>query len=208
MGKAGRPFLVKTMHLPGFLALDSQQKLLSEIKEALKTSPFYIPTLRTGKTMNLQMTNFGHWGWMADTYTYSKIHPGTGKPWAGIPSFGITIIDALIYHNQLPKDFLPEGCICNLYKPGNRLGLHQDKDEENLDAPIISISLGCTGIFELGGMQRRDPVEHIDLNSGDAYIMAGNDRLRFHGLAGIKPGTNPLGDKDWRIVLTVRQVHH
>lgn len=134
---------------------------------------------RTGKPFSVRMTNCGPLGWVSDRdgYRYQSNHPETGAPWPPIPETASRAWDALA-HYVAP----PEACLVNLYDPGARMGLHQDRDEDDIAAPVVSLSLGATALFRYGGLKRTDPTRSIRLASGDALVMGGASRLIHHGV--------------------------
>lgn len=174
-----------------------------------RAAPFYTPTMpRTGKPLSVKMTNCGSLGWVSDKeggYRYQSTHPETGKPWPPIPD---VIMDA--WHSLSGYRHPPEACLINYYAPGTRMGLHQDRDERELAAPVVSLSLGDDALFRIGGTRRGDPTRSLRLISGDVVVLGGGSRLAFHGVDRIYPGTSTLL-KDWfaeggRINLTLRRV--
>ncbi|CCI37830.1 MAG: alpha-ketoglutarate-dependent dioxygenase AlkB [Microcystis sp.] len=189
-------------HLP-LLTKTAQHTLIREIQTlVLPESPLFTPTMKSGAKFHYQMTCCGETGWISDTlgYRYTTLHPITGKPWASLTPSLLTLIDYLKLQGYIPANYQAQTCLINKYLPGNKLGLHQDNSERNLTAPIISISLGASGIFQLGGLNRHDPIEEITLQPGDIFIMGEDDRLRFHGFKGILNGKK-------RVNLTIRQVY-
>jgi len=189
------------IHHLNLLNISARQTIINQIQTlVLPSSPFFIPIMKNGSQFNYQMTCMGEQGWISDSYgyRYTKLHPITHKPWPKmIPSL-ITLIDYLKLQGLIPNNYQAQTCLINKYEKGNKLGLHQDKDELNKTAPIISISLGADAIFQLGGLTRNDKLEEITLKSGDIFIFGGEDRMRFHGIKKI------LGEK--RINLTIRQL--
>ena len=182
---------------------------MSAIREAVTEAPFFRPAMpRTGKPFSVRMTNFGALGWVSDRdggYRYQPTHPETGHAWPTIPAQVLAVWHAL---SGYPHP--PEACLVNLYAPGARMGLHQDRDEDDLNAPVVSISLGDDCRFRLGGPARGDPSRSIMLSSGDVVVLGGETRLAFHGVDRIYPGTSDILD-DWlpgggRINLTLRRV--
>jgi len=153
--------------------------------------------------MSVRMTNCGALGWITDArgYRYEPAHPVTGNPWPPIP-------DALLqaWRDLAPDAPPPEACLVNYYGPDARMGLHQDRDEEDFSAPVVSISLGDTCIFRVGGTTRKAPTTSFRLASGDAMILAGAQRLAFHGVDRIIPGSSTLLPDGGRINLTLRRV--
>jgi len=176
---------------------------------ALAAAPLFMPTMpKTGKPFSVRMTNLGPLGWMSDReggYRYQPTHPETGKPWPPIPPM---VLDVWRKVTDYPHD--PEACLVNYYAPGTRMGLHQDRDEEDFAAPVVSISLGDGCRFRVGGTTRGDPTRSLRLTSGDVVVLGGESRLAFHGVDRIYPGTSTLL-QDWfpeggRINLTLRRV--
>jgi alkylated DNA repair protein (DNA oxidative demethylase) len=150
------------------------------------------------------MTNCGALGWVTDEargYRYQATHPETGKPWPFIPDI---IMGA--WHDLAGYGHPPEACLVNYYAPDARMSLHQDQDEEDLAAPVVSLSLGDTGLFRVGGLKRSDPTSSVRLASGDAVVLGGEGRLAFHGVDRVLPGTSTLLAEGGRINLTLRRV--
>lgn len=195
--------------LPGYFGRSLQMALVAEIREAVAKSPFFTPEMyRTGKTFSVQMTNLGPLGWVSDKargYRYQKAHPVTGAAWPRIPDMVMEVWKAVANY-----PLQPEACLVNYYDPGARMGLHQDSDEQDFTAPVVSISLGDTALFRLGGLHREDATRSFKLSSGDVLVLGGQSRLCYHGVDKIYPGTSGLL-KDWfpkggRINLTLRRV--
>eukprot|EP00439_Symbiodinium_sp_Y106_P088164 s1_g700.t1 len=149
------------------------------------------------------MTNLGPLGWMSDRngYRYEPTHPITGNPWPPIPDTLLSLWDDLAGYGAPP-----EACLVNFYGPDAKMGLHQDRDEQPLDAPVLSISLGDTAVFRLGGLERKGATQSFKLASGDVMMLTGPSRLRFHGIDRILPGTSTLLEKRGRLNLTLRRV--
>ena len=159
----------------------------------------------TGKQMSVRMTNCGALGWVTDKergYRYQDVHPQTGRPWPAIPS---ELMD--LWENLAGYDKPPEACLVNFYSDDAKMGLHQDKDESDLKAPVLSISLGNTCLFRVGGIDRKDPTGSFKLSSGDIVVLGGEGRLAFHGVDRIYPGTSTLLKNGGRINLTLRRVN-
>jgi DNA oxidative demethylase len=190
---------------PQALAREGQIALLAAISEVIAEAPLFTPTMpRSGKPMSVRMTNCGPLGWVTDKergYRYQATHPETGKPWPPIPAALLELWRALA---RYPAP--PEACLVNYYAEGAKMGLHQDKDEEDFAAPVLSVSLGDTGIFRLGGRSRKDPTRAFELKSGDVVVLGGGDRLAFHGIDRILTGTSDLVPEGGRFNLTLRRV--
>lgn len=192
------------MHWPGYLDRPAQEALVTALREVVREAPFYTPCMpRTGKPFSVRMTNCGNLGWVSDKagYRYQRTHPETGRPWPPMPAVLVETWQAL---SGYPHP--PEACLVNFYGPGTRMGLHQDRDEEDFDAPVLSLSLGDTALFRIGGTSRRDATVSLRLSSGDALLFGGPARLAFHGIDRIMPGTSTLLREPGRINLTLRRV--
>jgi len=149
------------------------------------------------------MTNCGPLGWVTDEagYRYQATHPETGDPWPPMP---MSLLAA--WHELADYPHPPEACLINFYGADARMGLHQDRDEQDFAAPVVSLSLGDTCLFRIGGTRRADPTRSLRLTSGDAVVLAGETRLAFHGVDRILPGTSTLLTEGGRINLTLRRV--
>ena len=199
-----------SLHLyPSKLDLDTQEQLLFAIRDIIKEAPLLTPFMPNGYKFNIRITNAGPCGWISGYgggYRYTDTHPETGKPWPTIPK----IIDDLA--RSLAKEsgydgFTPQCCLINYYEGTGKLGLHQDRDEENLEAPIVSVSLGDACIFTFGGPDKDDPTKDFKLKSGDCLVFGGADRLAFHKVKKVFPKSNNLVPGGGRFNLTIRQVH-
>jgi len=149
------------------------------------------------------MSNCGPLGWISDEggYRYEPTHPVNGRPWPPMPEELIAMWDDL---GEYP--WPPEACLINFYGPSAKMGLHQDRDEEDFAAPVVSLSLGDSCRFRVGGQNRSGPTHSLRLNSGDALVLGGDARLAFHGVDRIHPGTSTLLPEGGRINLTLRRV--
>ena len=159
---------------------------------------------KSGQPFSVRMTNCGPLGWVSDQagYRYQPHHPVTGTLWPPMPAIVREAWDAL---GGYPHP--PEACLINVYAPTARMGLHQDRDEHDFAAPVVSLSLGDTCLFRIGGTARRDPTRSFRLGSGDAVVLAGEARLAFHGVDRIIRGTSTLLPDGGRINLTLRRVN-
>jgi len=190
--------------LPGRLDLAEQKRLLAEIRQVLAQAPLFSPVMpRSGSPYSVRMSNCGPLGWLSDRsgYRYTPVHPLTGLPWPEIPAM---VLD--LWREATGTAYAPEACLINCYGPEAKLGLHRDQDEEARDAPILSISLGDTALFRIGGPERRSPTRSLRLASGDVLILSGPSRHWFHGVDRILPGTSQLLPEGGRINLTLRRV--
>ncbi|WP_336487993.1 alpha-ketoglutarate-dependent dioxygenase AlkB [Methylobacterium nigriterrae] len=178
------------IHHPGYLDGDAQAALAGQLAAALRLAPPYTPRMpRTGRPFSVRMTNCGPLGWVSDEagYRYQPTHPETGEPWPAIPGIARAAWDALA-RCAAP----PEACLVNLYAPTARMGLHQDRDEAALDAPVLSLSLGAAALFRYGGLRRGDPTRSVRLDPGDALVIGGPSRLMHHGIDRVLPAGTDL----------------
>jgi alkylated DNA repair protein (DNA oxidative demethylase) len=190
--------------VPGYLDRSRQEALLAAVQSVLVQAPLYTPRMpKNGKPMSVKMTNCGALGWITDErgYRYQATHPETGAPWPPLPEL---VLEAWADLAGYPHP--PEACLINFYAPTARMGLHQDRDEEDFAAPVVSLSLGDTCLFRIGGTKRNDPTASLRLASGDAVVLGGAARLAFHGVDRILPGTSTLLPQGGRINLTLRRV--
>jgi alkylated DNA repair protein (DNA oxidative demethylase) len=190
--------------ISGYLDRPAQEALAAAIEEVLEDAPFYTPRMpRSGKPLSVRMTNCGPLGWVSDEagYRYQPTHPETGRPWPPMPRM---LLDA--WQDLAGYPHPPEACLVNFYGPTARMDLHQDRDEQDFAAPVLSLSLGDTCLFRVGGLRRNDPTRSVQLKSGDALLLGGDERLAFHGVDRILPGTSTLLAQGGRINLTMRRV--
>lgn len=165
---------------PGYLDAEAQSRLGAELARALAEAPPFVPRMpRTGKPFSVRMTNCGPLGWVSDVdgYRYQPLHPELGTPWPSIPPTALLAWEALSGYAHPP-----EACLVNLYDAGARMGLHQDRDEADFEAPVLSLSLGAGALFRYGGLKRGDPTRSIRLRAGDALVIGGASRLIHHGI--------------------------
>lgn len=190
--------------LPGHFDTPAQRALVDEIREVVKAAPFFTPVMpRWGRPFSVRMSNCGPLGWVSDKsgYRYQPRHPVSGRPWPPIPDM---LLDLWRTLSDYPGD--PEACLVNFYDGKAKMGLHQDRDEKDFDAPVISVSLGDTAVFRIGGTERSDPTHAFRLASGDVLVMGGAARLAFHGVDRVLAGTSNLLPDGGRINLTLRRV--
>jgi alkylated DNA repair protein (DNA oxidative demethylase) len=188
--------------LPGRLDTAAQSGLAQEIARLAAEAPFYRPVTPGGQPMSVRMTGFGPLSWVTDArgYRYQANHPVTGRPWPAAPA---SLLDlwAELCDAQTP----PDAGLVNLYDAKARMGLHQDRDEADFGFPVLSISLGDTAMFRIGGTRRSDPTRSLRLASGDVCILAGEARLAFHGVDRILAGSSRLLPGGGRINVTLRR---
>ncbi|MGI9370349.1 MAG: alpha-ketoglutarate-dependent dioxygenase AlkB family protein [Ruegeria sp.] len=192
-------------HFPGYYDARQQAQLVKAIRDVVRQAPLFVPRMpRSGKPMQVRMSNCGALGWVTDKhrgYRYQATHPQTNRPWPAMP-------DCLM---QLWQDIAAyekpaEACLINYYAEKARMGLHQDRDEQDFAAPVVSVSLGDDCLFRVGGTDRGGPTQSVRLLSGDVIVLGGASRLRYHGVDRIYPGTSTLLKDGGRINLTLRRV--
>lgn len=199
-------------HLPGWLGPEDQRMLAYAIAALLEIAPPYHARMpRSGQPMSVQMSNAGAFGWYSDAaggYRYITRHPETGVVWPAIPP---QLLD--IWRSVAGTALPPDCCLINIYRDGAKMGLHQDRDEADFSQPVVSVSLGDTAWFRIGGLNRRDPTTRLRLESGDVAVLGGASRLAFHGIDRVLEGSSrllvglppPLGPGG-RVNLTLRRV--
>ena len=192
-------------HMPGYLDRAAQESLIEAVRAVVADAPLFVPAMpRTGKEMSVRMTNCGSLGWVTDKergYRYQPVHPVTGKPWPPIPE---TLLK--LWSEVANYPHAPEACLVNFYTDAAKMGLHQDRDEADLAAPVVSVSLGDACLFRVGGAKRADRTVSFRLESGDVVVLGGEGRLAFHGVDRIYPTTSALLKNGGRINLTLRRV--
>ena len=189
---------------PGYLDRGRQVELLAALRNVLTAAPLFTPRMpMSGRPFTVRMSNCGPLGWISDAggYRYAAIHPETGQSWPPIPALLLSAWNEL---GRYPH--APEACLINFYGPAAKMGLHQDRDEDDFDAPVVSLSLGASCLFRVGGRKRGDPTRSFRLHSGDALVLGGAARLAFHGVDRILPGTSTLLLHGGRFNLTMRRV--
>jgi alkylated DNA repair protein (DNA oxidative demethylase) len=192
-------------YLPGYFDRAAQAALVEDIRRVVEAAPLYTPAMpKTGKEMSVRMTNCGELGWVTDKeggYRYQATHPVTGEPWPDIPE---TLLD--LWHEVSGYPAPPQACLVNFYSGEAKMGQHQDRDESDFSAPVVSVSLGDDCLFRVGGTKRTDPTQSFRLRSGDVVILGGEGRLAFHGVDRVYPSTSTLLKNGGRINLTLRRV--
>ncbi len=188
-----------------YLDRAKQAALLAAVNEVLAAAPLLIPRMpKSGRPFTVRMSNCGPLGWVSDEngYRYQPTHPDTGRPWPPMPAALIEIWNEVARYRDPP-----EACLINFYGPTAKMGPHQDRDEEDFAAPVVSVSLGDSCLFRAGGTKRSDASRSFRLNSGDVLVLGGGARLAFHGVDRVYPGTSSLLAGGGRINLTLRRVH-
>ncbi len=192
-------------YYPGWFDEAAQRHLLDHLRAAVAEAPLFTPVMpRTGKPFSVAMTNLGPLGWVSDRargYRYQSTHPETGRPWPAVPEVLLALWRQV---SGFPHP--PEACLVNFYRQGARMGLHQDRDEAELAAPIVSVSLGDDALFRHGGSTRGGPTRSLRLRSGGVLVFGGEARLCYHGIDRTYPGTSTLLKDGGRINLTLRRV--
>jgi DNA oxidative demethylase len=191
--------------LRGF-AVPVEVKLLDVLHDILARAPFRHMVTPGGYRMSVAMTNCGSAGWITDRtgYRYDAADPDTGKPWPAMPPLLLDLAGGAADRAGF-TDFSPDVCLINRYVPAARLSLHQDRDELDFAAPIVSVSLGLPATFLFGGLKRSDKVRRYRLEHGDVAVWGGPARLVYHGVAPLADGEHPLVGRQ-QINLTFRKV--
>jgi alkylated DNA repair protein (DNA oxidative demethylase) len=190
--------------LRGF-AKPFEAELIAGISEVVAQAPFRHMVTPGGHQMSVAMTNCGGAGWVTDRtgYRYDANDPEAGKPWPAMPPSFRELAGRAADYAGFGR-FLPDACLVNRYQPGARMSLHQDKDEHDFGAPIISVSLGLPAVFLFGGLRRSDRPRRFRLQHGDVVVWGGSARLVFHGVAPLADGEHALLGRQ-RINLTFRK---
>lgn len=186
---------------PGALCATAQSGLLAGVLAAVEQSPFFRPVTPGGRPFSVEMTNLGPLGWVSDRagYRYQPTHPVTGAPWPPMPETLLTLWSDL---TGWPEP--PDACLVNLYRGEARMGLHQDRDEQDHSAPVLSVSLGDTAVFRIGAAEG-GPTRSVRLASGDVCALTGPARLARHGIDRVITGSSTLVPGGGRINLTLRR---
>ena len=191
--------------LRGFTTADAPA-LLEEVARIAEACPFRHLVTPGGYTMSVAMTNCGRLGWVSDRtgYRYDAADPDTGSPWPAMPRAFLNLAVRAASEAGF-AGYAPDACLINRYIPGAKLSLHQDRDEKDAWAPIVSVSLGLPAVFLWGGKRRSDPVRRLHLENGDVVVWGGPARFVYHGVAPLKDGQHSLTGAA-RINLTFRKV--
>jgi DNA oxidative demethylase len=190
--------------LPGF-ARDVEAELLTALAQVIDAAPMRHMVTPGGFAMSVAMTNCGSLGWVSDRtgYRYDRTDPDSGLSWPAMPSVFLELA-VRAAHDSGYAGFVPDACLINRYEPGAKMSLHQDKNERDFSAPIVSLSLGLPATFQFGGMQRSDPVQKLALTHRDVMAWGGPSRLAFHGILPLKEGVHPVMGR-MRMNLTFRK---
>jgi len=190
--------------LHGF-ALSDDAALLHALEEVTARSPFRHMVTPGGFRMSVAMTNCGSLGWVTDRtgYRYDPADPDSGRPWPPMPADFLRLAQNAAAQAGFP-DFLPDACLVNRYEAGAKLSLHQDRDERDFAAPIVSVSLGAPAVFLFGGLNRADKTKRVPVTHGDVVVWGGPARLRYHGVLPLKPAHHPAFGAH-RVNLTFRK---
>lgn len=189
-------------HLPRF-AVPLEQALLAAIAEIAAAAPPRHMLTPGGQRMSVAMTNCGRVGWVTDRkgYRYDPLDPETGRPWPPLPACFIQLAERAAAEAGFAA-FRPDVCLINRYGPGARMSLHQDRDERDFSAPIVSVSLGLSATFLFGGLKRADRPHRLPLEHGDVVVWGGPNRLAYHGVAPIADGHHAtVGRLRWNLTL-------
>jgi alkylated DNA repair protein (DNA oxidative demethylase) len=179
--------------------------LVAAVQQVVQAAPWRHMLTPGGRRMSVAMTSCGTAGWVSDRsgYRYDACDPESGRPWPLMPEV-FRDLAARAAREADFNDFAPDACLINRYEPGARLSLHQDRDEQDFDAPIVSVSLGLPAVFLFGGLRRADPPQRVSLTHGDVVVWGGPSRLRYHGVLALADGQHPLTGR-CRVNLTFRK---
>ena len=180
-----------------------QKQLLDDVLARLEQAPLYQPVMPgSGKPFSVEESSFGALGWVSDKsgYRYQPLHPVTGQAWPDIPPRLLTLWD------EINGGSAPESCLVNVYQDGAKMGLHQDRDEQDVSAAVIGVSLGDTALFRIGSPARGGKTQSVILASGDVIAFGGPARLAYHGIDRVRTGTSRLLAGGGRFSLTLRRV--
>lgn len=187
---------------PAALDRVGQEVLAHEVMALAQEAPFHSPEVPGGRRMSVAITGLGPLSWTSDAqgYRYVDRHPLTGRPWPAMPHALLEL-----WRRWAPDAPAPDACLVNLYRDGARMGLHQDRNEQDFSVPVLSLSLGDTALFRIGGISRKDPTRSLRLSSGDVVVLAGAARLAFHGVDRTIAGSSTVVPGGGRLNLTLRR---
>ena len=186
----------------GLLTKSDQQRMLEDIRAVVSKAPLFSPSVRSGRPMSVRMTSAGKYGWYSDSagYRYAPQHPN-GQGWPDIPGSVLSVWRRLISETRDP-----DCCLINYYTEDAKMGMHQDRDEQDFEWPVLSISLGDDALFRVGNVERAGKTESVWLKSGDVVEIGGAARLAHHGVDRLRFGSSSLLRGGGRINLTLRVV--
>jgi DNA oxidative demethylase len=187
------------------MAKDRDTEIMDALFSVAVRSPFRHMVTPGGFRMSVAMTNCGSLGWVTDRkgYRYASVDPETDTPWPAMPNVFMELAREAATKAGYPS-FVPDACLVNRYEPGARLTLHQDKNENDFEEPIVSVSLGLPAVFLFGGLERSDKTVRVPVSHGDVLVWGGPARLRYHGVNPLKDGCHPLAG-GYRFNLTFRK---
>ena len=202
--RSPEPLAKGAVLLRGF-ALDAEKDLRGALDRIVATAPFRHMVTPGGYRMSVAMTNCGDLGWITDRrgYRYDALDPDSGRPWPTMPAAFLDLAARAAREGGY-TGFVPDACLINRYEPGARLSLHQDRNETDFTAPIVSVSLGLPALFLFGGDERSDRPRRVLIHHGDVAVWGGASRLAFHGIAPLKEGEHEVTGRR-RINLTLRR---
>ena len=179
--------------------------IVTALRQVVATAPFRHMVTPGGHRMSVAMTSCGAVGWVTDRagYRYDRLDPETGRPWPAMPDAFSALAAGAAARGGF-EGFAPDSCLVNRYEPGARLSLHQDRNERDLGAPIVSVSLGLPAVFLFGGMDRAERPRRVRLAHGDVVVWGGPARLRYHGVMPLGEGHHPVTGR-CRVNLTFRK---
>jgi len=200
---ASEPIGEHAVLLPGYASAQACE-LFAAVGAVVAAAPWRHMVTPGGLTMSVAMTNCGHVGWVTDRYgyRYTDTDPDSGRHWPAMPPV-MRMLAMRAASTAGFAGFEPDACLVNRYEPGSRLSLHQDRNERDLSAPVVSVSLGLPAVFLFGGLERADPTRRIPLQHADVVVWGGPQRLAFHGIAKLADGQHALTGR-CRINLTFR----
>jgi alkylated DNA repair protein (DNA oxidative demethylase) len=201
---ASEPIAEHALLLPGY-ASEQAGELFAAVRAVAAAAPWRHMVTPGGLTMSVAMTNCGQVGWVTDRhgYRYTDTDPDAGRHWPAMPSV-MRMLAMRAASSAGFSGFEPDACLINRYEPGSRLSLHQDRNERDFSAPVVSVSLGLPALFLFGGLKRADPTRRIPLQHADVVVWGGAQRLAFHGIAKLADGHHALTGR-CRINLTFRR---
>jgi DNA oxidative demethylase len=187
------------------MAKDRDTEIMDALFSVAVRSPFRHMVTPGGFRMSVAMTNCGSLGWVTDRkgYRYASVDPETDTPWPAMPNVFMELAREAATKAGYPS-FVPDACLVNRYEPGARLTLHQDKNENDFEEPIVSVSLGLPAVFLFGGLERSDKTVRVPVSHGDVLVWGGPARLRYHGVNPLKDSCHPLAG-GYRFNLTFRK---